>query len=96
MTQTNGQTGRVLPDLTQLSQAQLVQMLLDAQAKLAAAPTRKISFKVTDKGGCSVYGLGRFPVTLYKTQWAQLIGAMPELQAFLKANAARLTERAAD
>jgi hypothetical protein len=93
MSQTNGQTGRVLQDLTQFSQAQLVQMLLDAHAKLEAQPARRVSFKVTDKGGCSAYGLGRFPVTLYKSQWLQLITAMPELEAFLRANASKLTTR---
>ena len=84
---------RIPPDLTQLSQAELIQALLDTRAKLEAAPQRRISFKVTDKGGCSVYGLGRFPVTLYKTQWLQLIAALPELEEFLKANAVRLTTR---
>ena len=91
---------RILPDLSAQklpSQAELLQMLQAAQAQIAALeskPARKISFKVTDKGGCSVYCMGRFPVTLYATQWRQLISALPELEAFLKANAARLTTKA--
>jgi len=90
MTQVNSQNGRVLPDLSSLSQAQLVHMLLEAQAKLEAASHKKISFKVTDKGACSVYHGSRFPVTLYRQQWLGIIGAMPELEAFLKANASKL------
>lgn len=80
---------RILQDLTKLSQADLIRMLIEAQQK----PARKISFKVTDKGGCSVYGMGRFPVTLYATQWRQLIQALPELEAFLTTNASRLTSK---
>lgn len=48
-------------------------------------------FKVTEKGGVSMYGLGRFPVTLYAQQWEKLIARIPELQAFIEANKAKLT-----
>jgi len=41
-------------------------------------------FKVGEKGGVSVYGLGRFPVTLYYEQWIRLLGAAPELKSFLE------------
>lgn len=59
--------------------------------------------KVTDKGGLSVYGLGRFPVTLYKSQWVKLIGdgteahpgMISQIQEFIKANADKLTEKPA-
>lgn len=50
--------------------------------------------KVTEKGGCSVYGLGRFPVTLYKSQWHRLITMIPQIEAFLKEHDAELTEKA--
>lgn len=48
--------------------------------KLRAKVERKqtISMKVSEKGGLSVYGLGRFPVTLYRQQWERLIGVVPE------------------
>jgi hypothetical protein len=46
---------------------------------------RKLTFRVSPKGGLSVYGLGRFPVTLYKEQWTRLLEAAAELKAFLKA-----------
>ncbi len=93
MAQVNSQNGRVLPDLTQLTQAQLVQMLLDAQAKLEAAPKQaKASFKVSSSGCCSVYHGSRFPVSLYRQQWAVVIACIEDgrLQKFLKDNAANL------
>ncbi len=43
-----------------------------------------IRFKVTEKGGVSVYGLGRFPVTLYQGQWKKLLAAMPALEKFIE------------
>jgi len=49
-----------------------------------------VSFKVSSKGGLSVYGLGRFPVTLYRSQWERLNTAMPQVMAYIEANAAAL------
>ena len=43
-----------------------------------------VSLKVSEKGGVSVYGLGRFPVTLYKEQWAKLLAMSEEIKAFMK------------
>jgi hypothetical protein len=51
---------------------------------------RAISLKVSEKGGVSVYGLGRFPVTLYKEQWAKLLEMADEIKAFLKDNDGKL------
>jgi len=47
---------------------------------------RAVSLKVSEKGGVSVYGLGRFPVTLYKEQWAKLLSMADEIRAFIKEN----------
>ena len=44
----------------------------------------QLEFRVGEKGGVSVYGLGRFPVTLYYEQWARLLDAAPQLRAFLE------------
>ena len=49
-----------------------------------------MEFKVSEKGGVSVYGLGRFPVTLYYEQWIRLLEAAPRLREFLEANKSRL------
>jgi hypothetical protein len=51
---------------------------------------RPTSLKVSEKGGVSVYGLGRFPVTLYKEQWAKLLDMADEIRAFIKENEAKL------
>ena len=65
-------------------------------AALAAAsqqPARKISMKVSEKGALSIYGLSRFPVTLYRTQWERLLAPdnVKAMQAFIQANTALLT-----
>ena len=49
-----------------------------------------LSMKVSEKGGLSVYGLGRFPVTLYKEQWIKLLGMADEIRAFIKENESKL------
>jgi predicted component of type VI protein secretion system len=51
---------------------------------------RATSLKVSEKGGVSVYGLGRFPVTLYKEQWTKLLDMADEIRAFIKENEPRL------
>ena len=43
-----------------------------------------LDFRVGEKGGVSVYGLGRFPVTLYYEQWIRLLGASEDLKSFLE------------
>ena len=49
-----------------------------------------LSMKVSEKGALSIYGMGRFPVTLYKEQWLKLLAIAEEIQAFIKENDARL------
>ena len=51
---------------------------------------RAVSLKVSEKGGVSVYGLGRFPITLYKEQWAKLLDMADEIRAFIKENESKL------
>ena len=51
---------------------------------------RGVSLKVSEKGGVSVYGLGRFPVTLYKEQWARLLDVADDIRAFIKENDSKL------
>jgi hypothetical protein len=59
-------------------------------AALKAQATRGVSMKVSEKGGVSVYGLGRFPVTLYKEQWTKLLDLADDIRAFLKAHDSEL------
>ncbi len=76
-------------------QAQLDALKAENEAlKNPARKERVLSMKVTEKGGLSVYGMGRFPVTLYKTQWLKLIGFVDEIQAFIIANSDKLSEKA--
>jgi hypothetical protein len=58
--------------------------------RLRRTQSRGITLKVSEKGGVSVYGLGRFPVTLYKEQWTKLLDMADEIRAFITDNDARL------
>jgi hypothetical protein len=58
--------------------------------KLKSRNQRGVSLKVSEKGGVSVYGLGRFPVTLYKEQWARLLDMADDIRAFIRENDAKL------
>jgi hypothetical protein len=49
-----------------------------------------VSFKVSEKGAVSVYGLGRFPVTLYQEQWQKLLALSDQIQAYIEENRAKL------
>jgi hypothetical protein len=49
-----------------------------------------LSMKVSEKGALSIYGMGRFPVTLYKEQWLKLLGIADEIKKFIKDNDSRL------
>lgn len=49
-----------------------------------------LEMRVSEKGGVSVYGLGRFPVTLYYEQWKRLLALAPDLETFLEANKGKL------
>jgi hypothetical protein len=53
-------------------------------------PSGSLQFKVSEKGGVSLYGLGRFPVTLYYEQWTRLLDATQELRDFLETNKEKL------
>jgi hypothetical protein len=52
--------------------------------RLKSERGRSVSLKVSEKGGVSVYGLGRFPVTLYKEQWTKLLTMADDIRAFIK------------
>lgn len=77
--------------LNSMSQAELIALV----TAMAAQPARKLSFKVSDRGGLSVYGLGRFPTTLYRSQWEKLLAPdmVTAIEAFIKANANLLTTK---
>ena len=59
-------------------------------AALKARTARGVSLKVSEKGGVSVYGLGRFPVTLYKEQWTKLLDMADDIRSFITEHDAEL------
>jgi len=59
-------------------------------ARLKQRGTRGVSMKVSEKGGVSIYGLGRFPVTLYKEQWEKLLDMADDIRGFIAENAGKL------
>ena len=58
--------------------------------RLKSRDKRTTSLKISEKGGVSLYGLGRFPVTLYKEQWAKVLDMADEIRAFIKENEEKL------
>lgn len=63
------------------------------QLKSQQRTSGSLTFKVSEKGAVSVYGLGRFPVTLYQEQWDKLFGRIDELKRFLEDNRDRLKKK---
>lgn len=59
-------------------------------AALRKGGPKGVSMKVSEKGGLSIYGLGRFPVTLYKEQWTKLLDMAEEIRTFLREHDAEL------
>jgi hypothetical protein len=59
-------------------------------AALKSKSARPVYLKVSEKGGLSVYGLGRFPITLYQEQWLKLLDMGDEIRAFINEHAAEL------
>lgn len=75
--------------------AELERLKLENERLKASRTRGAVTLKVSEKGGLSVYGLGRFPVTLYKEQWAKLLAAADEIRAFLKDNDQQLKAKTA-
>jgi hypothetical protein len=64
--------------------------LAELEKQGGARRTGSLEFRVGEKGGVSVYGLGRFPVTLYYEQWMRLLEAGNKLREFLEENKSKL------
>lgn len=76
--------------MTEPTKEELLSRIAELEEQVGAKKTGKLEFKVSEKGGVSVYGLGRFPVTLYQEQWARLLDAADALRAFIEENKSRL------
>ena len=71
-------------------EAELERLKAENEALKKPAARGTISFKVSEKGAVSVYGLGRFPVTLYKEQWEKLLDRNEDIRKFMADNASKL------
>jgi hypothetical protein len=71
--------------MTEDVQAELARLRAENE-RLKQGGRGKLSMKVSEKGALSVYGMGRFPVTLYKEQWLRLLSMAEEIKAFIEAN----------
>jgi hypothetical protein len=67
-----------------------LERLRSENAALKKSSSKGVSMKVSEKGGLSVYGLGRFPITLYKEQWTKLLDLSEEIRAFIKTHDSEL------
>ena len=67
-----------------------LERLRNENAALKKGAAAGVSMKVSEKGALSVYGMGRFPVTLYKEQWLKLLGMSDDIRAFIAANEGQL------
>ena len=70
-----------------------LERLRSENAALKKGAATGISMKVSEKGAVSIYGMGRFPVTLYKEQWLKLLDMSSEIRGFIAANDARLKNK---
>ena len=78
-----------MSELTNTEREELEQLRKQKAAR-ESLDRKGISFKVSEKGGVSVYGLGRFPVTLYQEQWTRLFSEVENLKTFIEENKPRL------
>jgi hypothetical protein len=77
--------------MTEPSYEELKARLADLEKQVESKKrSGAMEFRVSEKGGVSVYGLGRFPVTLYYEQWMRLLDASDDLRAFLEENKSKL------
>jgi hypothetical protein len=67
-----------------------LERLRSENAALKKGAATGISMKVSEKGALSIYGMGRFPVKLYKEQWLNLLGMAEDIRAFIAANDGQL------
>ena len=78
----------------QLEEAKRQKEELEAQlAAEKAKQTRAVYLKVSEKGGASLYGIRRFPVTFYVEEWNRILDMEPEIRSFLKAHESELTTK---
>ena len=76
--------------MSEPTKEELQARIAELEKQISGKRTGKLEFRISEKGGVSVYGLGRFPVTLYYEQWTRLLGAADDLRGFLEENKGKL------
>jgi len=76
--------------MSEPTKEELMARIAELEKQAGAKRSGRMDFKVSEKGGVSVYGLGRFPVTLYYEQWVRLLDASEGLRSFLEENKGKL------
>ena len=79
-----------MSDMTPEQLKEELERLRTENEALKKRSEKGLSLKVSQKGGVSVYGLGRFPVTLYKEQWEKLLDISDDIRAFIQENEPQL------
>jgi len=82
--------------MTEPTKDELLARIAELEKQASSKRSGRMEFKVSEKGGVSVYGLGRFPVTLYYEQWTRLLDSVDALRTFLEENKSRLKLKNSD
>ena len=82
--------------MSEPTREELLARVAELEKQVETKKTGKLEFRVSEKGGVSVYGLGRFPVTLYYEQWVRLLDSTDTLRAFVEENKSRLKLKSAE
>lgn len=83
----------LLPNLQQENEALKAKLAQMAEALAAANKPKALTMKVSEKGAISIYGLGRFPITLYRGQMERLLAHATAISAFIATNSALLATK---
>ena len=76
--------------MSEPSKEELLARIAELERQAGTRKRGDLEFKVSEKGALSIYGMGRFPVTLYKEQWLRLLEMADDIRAFIAANEAQL------
>ena len=79
--------------MSEPSKEELLARIAELEKQASSRKKGDLAFKISEKGGVSVYGLGRFPVTLYYEQWIRVLDIAEDLRAFLEENKSKLKLR---
>ena len=82
--------------MTEPTKEELLARIAELEKQAGGKRSGRMEFKVSEKGGVSVFGLGRFPVTLYYEQWTRLLDSVDALRSFLEENKSRLKLKSSD